>query len=69
MLMDHFLKENDSRSAALAAHEVMLQECNENQLTLAASLLSCLRYLNQPKKNLEKDHSHQQEETDEEKKV
>ena len=44
MLMDKFLKENDYRSAALAAHEVLLQEYNDNELTLAACLLSCVKY-------------------------
>ncbi len=43
MLMDHFIKESDIESAALCAHEVMLQEMCDSELTLAASLFSCVR--------------------------
>lgn len=45
--MDTFLKENNEYSAALVAHEVMLQEFVDNPLTLAASLLSCLKCVKQ----------------------
>lgn len=45
MLMDSFVKENDYVRAALAAHEVMLQELNENELTLTACLYSCYMHL------------------------
>jgi hypothetical protein len=45
MLMDHYLKANDFEKAALAAHEVLLQEYADNELTLTACLLSCLKYL------------------------
>lgn len=47
MLMDVFVKEKDFERAALAAHEVMLQEFNENQLTLTASLYSCFKHLSE----------------------
>ncbi len=43
MLMDVFVKEGDYAKAALAAHEVMLQEMDTNELTLAACLLSCVQ--------------------------
>lgn len=42
--MDYFIKQNDFRKAALTAHEVLLQEDSENELTLAASLFSCMKY-------------------------
>lgn len=43
MLMDYFIKESDIESAALCAHEVMLQEMCDSELTLAASIFSCAR--------------------------
>ena len=45
--MDYFIKEGDFKKAALTAHEVMLQEINDNELTLAASILSCVKCENQ----------------------
>lgn len=45
--MDVYLKEKDSKRAALVAHEVMLQEYDKNELTLTASLLSCMKYLSE----------------------
>ena len=42
--MDTFVKQNAFRNAALVAHEVMMQEMNENQIALAASLYSCYKY-------------------------
>jgi hypothetical protein len=42
--MDFYLKENNYKLAAQVAIEVMLQEFNDNQLTLAFSLFSCLKY-------------------------
>jgi hypothetical protein len=45
MLMGMYLKTNDYRRASLAAHEIMLQEFSENELTLSACLLSCMKYL------------------------
>lgn len=53
MLMDYFIKENDFEKAALTAHEVMLQEINENEITLAASLLSCSKCSLEQKDTLE----------------
>lgn len=44
MLMDTYLKQDEVEKAALVAHEVMLQENGENGLTLAACLLSCLKW-------------------------
>lgn len=41
--MDMYLKQNDVDRAALIAHEIMLQEDEENPLTLAACLFSCLK--------------------------
>ena len=43
MLMDYFIKDDDFEKAALVAHEVMLQEMTDNELTLAASLFSCVK--------------------------
>jgi small subunit ribosomal protein S27 len=43
--MDYFLKEKNYKNATQVAIEVMLQEHNDNQLTLGLSLLSCLNYL------------------------
>lgn len=43
--MDYFIKKNDYQNSALVAHEIMLQENSENELTLTASLLSCLKCL------------------------
>jgi hypothetical protein len=43
--MDLYLKNNDYKRASLVAHEVMLQEMNENEMTLSACLLSCMKYL------------------------
>ena len=45
MLMDTFVKKNDYERAALAAHEVMLQESNQNEITLAACLFTCFKHL------------------------
>ncbi len=42
--MDYYIKQNDLKRASLVAHEVMLQELTDNQLTLAACLFSCLKY-------------------------
>ena len=39
------MKSKEFEKAALVAHEVMLQELNENELTVAACLLSCVKYL------------------------
>lgn len=41
--MDYFIREKDFEKAALTAHEVMLQEMTDNQLTLAACLFSCVK--------------------------
>jgi hypothetical protein len=49
MLMDTYVKKKDYEKAALTAHEVMLQENNENPLTLAACLVSCMNYLKELK--------------------
>jgi hypothetical protein len=49
MLMDMYLKSNDYRRASLVAHEVMLQESSENEMTLSACLLSCMKYLSENK--------------------
>lgn len=43
--MDTLVKNNDYERAALAAHEVMLQEFNDNPITLAASLFVCFKNL------------------------
>lgn len=43
--MDYFIKNNDYQNSALVAHEIMLQENTENELTLTACLLSCLKCL------------------------
>jgi hypothetical protein len=45
MLMDIYLKNGEIDKAALVAHEVMLQENSDNQLTLAACLVYCMNYL------------------------
>ena len=45
MIMDFYLRKSHFKMAALCAHEVMLQELSENQLTLAHSLQSCLKYI------------------------
>jgi hypothetical protein len=45
MLMDHYLKKKEFMKAALAAHEVMLQEFDENELSMALCLLSCINYI------------------------
>lgn len=45
MLMDIYFKNGETDKAALVAHEVMLQENSDNQLTLAACLVSCMNYL------------------------
>lgn len=66
MLMDHFLKENELKRAALTAHEIMLQEDSENELTQAACLLSCLRYLKEHGTN--EDIQEQENNEDEKKK-
>lgn len=50
--MDYFVKEGDFEKAALAAHEVMLQEINDNELTLAASILSCIKCAKLPETSL-----------------
>lgn len=47
MLMDLFVKENDFVRAALAAHEIMLQELNDNELALTACLYSCYKHLSE----------------------
>ena len=43
--MDTFVKKNDFERAALTAHEVMLQEFNQNEITLAACLFTCFKHL------------------------
>ena len=45
MLMDYFLRKGDLQRAALASHEVMLQEYSDNELALAYSVLSCVKYV------------------------
>lgn len=45
MLMDYFVKNENYKNAALTAHEIMLQENSENELTLTACLLTCLKCL------------------------
>jgi hypothetical protein len=68
--MDVFLKENDFKKAALTAHEVMLQEENKNQITLAACLVSCMKYIKYLYDNkLELDNSKQENEENNVKKV
>ena len=51
MLMDTYIKKKDFVKAALVAHEVLLQENSENQLTLTACLFSCMNFLTGLKKN------------------
>ncbi len=41
--MDAFIKQNEYTNAALAAHEVMLQEIDVNELSIAACVLSCVQ--------------------------
>ena len=45
MIMDYYLRKSNFKLATLCAHEVMLQELSENQLTLGHSLQSCLKYI------------------------
>lgn len=65
--MDHFVKQKNFKHAALAAHEVLLQENKENELTTAASLFSCLKYYIEGYKP--EDEVNQNEEDEEQKKV
>jgi len=51
MLMDNFIKKKDYVKAALVAHEILLQENSENELTLSACLFSCMHFLDGLKKN------------------
>ena len=43
--MDYYIKKKDYVKAALVAHETLLQENSENELTLAACLYSCIKFL------------------------
>lgn len=67
MLMDVFLKEKDYYRATLAAHEVLLQEENQNELTLAACLVSCMSYVKHLKDNKLDFHVAKKDDTDEDK--
>ena len=49
--MDNFIKNKDYVNAALVAHEILLQENSENELTLTACLFSCMNFLIGLKKN------------------
>ena len=49
--MDIFIKKKDLVKAALVAHEIMLQENVDNELTLSACLFSCMSYLDEIKRN------------------
>jgi len=72
MLMDSFIKRKDYQKAALIAHEVLLQENSENELTLAASLYSCMKYiaeLRANKQDLENESSEESKQNEEEEKV
>lgn len=51
MLMDVFIKTKDFLKASLVAHEILLQENSENELTLCACLFSCMAYLDDIKRN------------------
>jgi hypothetical protein len=61
--MDYYLKKKEFKQAALAAHEVMLQELDENELSMALCLLSCMNYIqrNTEKENNENVSSQQKE--------
>ena len=51
MLMDIFIKNEHYAKASLVAHEILLQENSENELTLSACLFSCMAYLDDIKRN------------------
>jgi hypothetical protein len=66
--MDTYVKNKDYEKAALVAHEVMLQENNENPLTLAACLVSCMNYIKELKEGkIEPQKPAEPEEQDEQK--
>jgi hypothetical protein len=65
--MDVFLKEKDFYRATLAAHEILLQEENQNELTLAACLVSCMNYVKHLKDNKQDFHVAKKEDLDEDK--
>jgi hypothetical protein len=45
MLMNHYLTEKNYKNAAYAAHELMLEELNTNDLSMLAAAYCCLKYL------------------------
>jgi hypothetical protein len=72
MLMDLFIKRKDFRKAALTAHEILLQENNENELTMAASLFSCMKHiaeLRANKQELESESIEENKKNEEEEKI
>jgi hypothetical protein len=44
--MDFYLNEKNYTNSAQVAVEVMLQEFNDNQITMALNLFSCWKYVN-----------------------
>lgn len=69
MLMDSFIKRKDYHKAALTAHEVLLQENSENELTLAASLFSCVKYIAELRAKNQELESEESKKNEEEEKV
>jgi small subunit ribosomal protein S27 len=70
--MDSFIKRKDFKKAALTAHEVLLQENSENELTLAASLYSCMKHIAELRSNnqeLESESSEENKKNEEEEKL
>ena len=53
MLMDFYIKNKNLKKAALVAHEIMLQEMSDNELTLSASLFTCMKYFDEHRNDQE----------------